>query len=145
MKPFILCLIMVLLCQLGYSQYLLGLNQDEVKTHARTLSNNDNIKFKEFEDEKYHTLSWDDSEIQCEIIVFFNLSTLRSVLTSWIPHDKSVFKAFAKSFDEDYSRISNTKWRARYDSKTIDISTLWAKNISKYVINFKEIKPEDDN
>lgn len=146
MKPFILCLIMVLLCQFGYSQYLLGLNEEEVKEQAKRLGKDDNIIFdKVYKDKKYFSLTWQDNLLECKVIVMFNVYTEKSVTTVLIPVDQIVFKTLVKRFDEDYVRLSNTTWRARFEDRTIDISSMWATMYSKYVINFKEIKPEDDN
>ena len=146
MKPFIATLLMVLLVQFGYSQYLLGLKEDEVMTQARKLGKDDNIKFeKVYKDKKYFSLTWQDAQLECKVIVMFNPYTEKSVFTTLIPVDKLVLNTLIKSFDEDYSRVSNTTWRARFADRTIDISTMWASMYSQYVVNFKEIKPEEDN
>lgn len=146
MKPFIITLLMVLLVQLGYSQYLLGLNEEQVKEQARRLGKDENIKFERiYKDKKYFSLTWQDTQLECKITVMFNPYTEKSVFTTMIPVDKTVLNALIQSFNEDYSRVSNTSWRARFEDRTIDISTMWAAMYSQYVINFQEIKPEEDN
>ncbi len=145
MKKLILTLFLCAVCTISYSQYLLGLSEEEVKRQARELAEAPNLSFKKqwYRDE-FYVLIWMDNQIDSKVTVSFNKFTNRSVLSCITPNNKEALNAMVQGFNEEHIRKSPSIWISHTGTKIIKIETIYEPKSSQYSFSFHEIGPEED-